>query len=319
MYGRHNFVIASLRAVTWPFILAPSMQTTPAQFLKFPTREPHRERTKTLLRNHAELRGLIGNNPITALIILGCVCLQVGLACALRDASWWLILLTAFIIGACASHALWTLIHECAHNLIFARTYLNTLASMIANLPHLVPAAVSFQRYHLKHHAFQGVYELDADLPSYWEARLIGNSAARKALWLLLFPIFQVTRPPRLREIRGFDRWIVLNFLLQVAFDGAIYMFFGPKTFLYLGASFFFSVGLHPLGARWIQEHYVLARRRRPIATMAPPIWWPSTWDTTTSITTFRRCRGAVFRTSESVLRRCTIRWFTTVLGRGFC
>jgi sphingolipid 4-desaturase/C4-monooxygenase len=235
------------------------MQTTPAQFLKSPTREPHRERTKTLLRNHAELRDLIGNNPSTALIILGCVCLQVGLACALRDAPWWLILLTAFIIGACASHALWTLIHECAHNLIFARTYLNTLASMIANLPHLLPAAVSFQRYHLKHHAFQGVYELDADLPSYWEARLIGNSAARKALWLLLFPIFQVTRPPRLREIRAFDRWIVLNFLLQIAFDGAIYMFFGPKTFLYLGASFFFSVGLHPLGARWIQEHYVLA------------------------------------------------------------
>jgi sphingolipid delta-4 desaturase len=74
----------------------------------------------------------------------------------------------------------------------------------------------------------------------------------------LLFPIFQVTRPPRLREIRAFDRWIVLNFLLQIAFDVAIYMFFGPKTVLYLGASFFFSVGLHPLGARWIQEHYVL-------------------------------------------------------------
>src|SRR6266566_4802822 len=29
----------------------------------------------------------------------------------------------------------------------------------------------------------------------------------------------------------------------------------GP-VFLYLVFAFFFSVGLHPVGARWIQEHY---------------------------------------------------------------
>jgi hypothetical protein len=106
-------------------------------------------------------------------------------------------------------------------------------------------------------------YELDADLPGYWEARLIGNSAIGKALWLLLFPIFQVTRPPRLKEIRMFDRWIVLNFAVQIAFDAAIYVFLGPKAFVYLAASFFFSVGLHPLGARWIQEHYDVWMRRK--------------------------------------------------------
>ena len=154
---------------------------------------------------------------------------------------------------------MWTLIHECSHNLIFSKTYWNTLASIVANLPHLLPSAVSFQRYHMKHHAFQGVYDLDADLPSYWEARLIGNSSIGKARWLLLFPIFQVTRPPRLKEIRMFDRWIVLNFAVQFAFDAAIYLYFGPKAFWYLAASFFFSVGLHPLGARWIQEHYLVA------------------------------------------------------------
>jgi fatty acid desaturase len=30
-----------------------------------------------------------------------------------------------------------------------------------------------------------------------------------------------------------------------------------PKRSYSLVASFFFSVGLHPLGARWIQEHYL--------------------------------------------------------------
>ncbi|HMC62411.1 MAG TPA: fatty acid desaturase [Candidatus Solibacter sp.] len=181
------------------------------------------------------------------------------MAFLVRGASWWIILATAFFFGAYASHALWVMIHECAHNLIFAKSYWNTLSGIAANLPHLLPSAVSFQRYHMKHHAFQGVYDLDADLPSQWEARLVGNSAFGKAVWLLLFPFFQVVRPPRLREIRMFDRWIVLNIVLQLLFDVAIYVCLGPRAFLYLLASFFFSVGLHPLGARWIQEHYLLA------------------------------------------------------------
>jgi len=99
------------------------------------------------------------------------------------------------------------MIHECAHNLIFKRTWTNTLAGMLANLPHVsAELCYRFQRYHLKHHAFQGVYDLDADLPSYWEARLIGKSALGKAIWLMLFPFFQVTRPPRLKEIRMLGR-----------------------------------------------------------------------------------------------------------------
>jgi sphingolipid delta-4 desaturase len=230
-----------------------------SQFLNSVSQEPHRDRTKMLLRAHPELRRLIGRNPYTALLILGCVSLQVTIGFVVRDSPLWVLLLTAFTVGACTSHALWTLIHECSHNLVFSKSYLNTLSAIAANLPHLLPSAVSFQRYHMKHHAFQGIYDLDADLPSHWEARLVGNSAVRKALWLLLFPIFQVTRPPRLTEIRMFDRWILLNFGVQLGFDAAIYFYLGPKALAYLAASFFFSVGLHPLGARWIQEHYLIA------------------------------------------------------------
>ncbi len=235
------------------------MEVRAKQFLTSQSPEPHRDRTRALLRRHPELRQFIGKNPYTALIILGCVALQVCVAALLRDSPWWEIVLGAFTVGACTSHALWTLIHECSHNLVFSRTYLNTLAAITANLPHLLPSAVSFQRYHMKHHAFQGVYDLDADLPSYWEAKLIGNSPVRKALWLLLFPVFQLTRPPRLKEIRMFDRWIVLNLAVQALFDTSVYLLVGPKAILYLAASFFFSVGLHPLGARWIQEHYLVA------------------------------------------------------------
>src|SRR3954452_8882222 len=191
--------------------------------------EPHRGRTKQLLTSHPELREQIGKNPYTFLMIAACIALQVGVGSLLRAASWWIIFPAAFFFGAYASHALWTLIHECSHNLIFGKTYWNTLASIAANLPHIFPSAVSFQRYHMKHHAFQGVYDLDADLPSRWEARLIGNSALGKALWLLLFPFFQVARPPRLREIRMFDGWIVVNIVVQLAFDVAVYGYLGPR------------------------------------------------------------------------------------------
>src|ERR1035441_6008578 len=135
-----------------------------------------------------------------------------------------MILLASYFFGAYVSHALWALIHECSHNLVFRKCHLNNLAGIVANLPHLVPSAISFQHYHMKHHAFQGVYDLDADLPSYWEARVIGNSAVAKALWLLLFPVFQLARTPRV-EIPMFDLWIFLNVLVQLTFDVALYWY----------------------------------------------------------------------------------------------
>lgn len=203
------------------------------------------------------MRRYIGANPYSFLVVVSVVALQMAIGAVMREQSWWLIVLIAFSIGAFASHALWVMIHECAHGLIFKKTWMNTLAGMLANLPHVLPSSVSFQRYHLKHHAFQGVYNLDADLPSYWEARLIGKSALGKVVWLMLFPVFQVTRPPRLKEIRMLDAWIVLNIAIQLSSNVAVYFILGPKALLYLLISFFFSVGLHPLGARWIQEHYL--------------------------------------------------------------
>jgi sphingolipid delta-4 desaturase len=54
------------------------------------------------------------------------------------------------------------------------------------------------------------------------------------------------------------DRWVLTNILIQMAFNLAVFSLLGFKPLMYMALSFFFSVGLHPLGARWIQEHYVL-------------------------------------------------------------
>jgi sphingolipid delta-4 desaturase len=219
--------------------------------------EPHRARTKAILRAHPEVRELIGTNPTTFLWTIAIVAGQVALAWWVADQPWWMVLLLAFTAGAFADHALFVIIHEYTHRLVFTRRLPNLLGNLFANLPLVVPGAMSFQKYHLKHHAFQGVYELDADLPSRWEAKLVGHSVVGKALWLLFYPVFQALRPMRLKEIQLFDAWTVANLLIQVAFSVFIWAWLGWASLIYLILSLFFSIGLHPLGARWIQRHYM--------------------------------------------------------------
>ncbi len=233
--------------------------SAPQEFSRSSSPEPHKDRTKALLHAHPEARTLIGRNPWSALLILGVVGFQTFLAFILGHQPWWLILLAAYAAGAFAGHSLFVLIHECAHNLIFRSRTGNILAGIAADLPNVVPSSVSFRSYHLKHHAFQGDYNLDADLASRWEARLIGSAFAGKTLWLLLFPVFQALRPPRLKEIRFANGWTFVNWAAVFGFDAAVILLAGPGAFFYLVFSFMFSIGLHPLGARWIQEHYLTA------------------------------------------------------------
>jgi len=221
--------------------------------------EPHHVRTRAILRDHPEIRDLIGSNPWSFAIILTVVAGQFALAWALRDAAWWLILVLAYGVGAFANHAMYVMIHDATHGLIFKRRWTNNLAAIAAGSVNLVPTAMSFREYHLKHHAYQGVHELDADLPSYWEARLVGSSFTRKAIWLLLYPFIQGLRPARLKQIRFVTKWTVIDWILTFSITAGVLWFWGPRSFGYLMASLFFAVGLHPLGARWIQEHYLTA------------------------------------------------------------
>lgn len=226
-------------------------------FIYSDSSEPHRVRTKQILKQHPDVRKLIGKNPATFLFIVLLVALQVGGAWFLADKSWWIIFAVAYFVGAFIDHALFVMIHECAHKLIFKNPTANRLSGIFANIPQVFPSSVSFERYHIKHHSFQGVHELDADLPNRWEARLINNYFIGKAVWFLFYPFFQAFRVARLKEIKPFDGWIALNWGVQILFVAAVWYFLGVKAVVFLTASFFFSVGLHPLGGRWIQEHYL--------------------------------------------------------------
>jgi sphingolipid 4-desaturase/C4-monooxygenase len=232
---------------------------THTDFLHSTTPEPHRTRTRQILKAHPDIKHLIGQkNPATFAVIIGCVALLVGLAWLVRGADWWVVVAAAWFVGAFPAHTLFVCIHEAAHNLIFRKPTANTWAGIFANLPTVLPTAIMFRSFHLKHHSFQGVHELDTDLPDWYEAKLIKNYALGKAVWLLLFPIFQGIRTLRARELAVLDKWTILNVVVQLAFDVLVVVFFGWKALIFLTLCLFFSVGLHPLGARWIQEHYLV-------------------------------------------------------------
>jgi len=232
------------------------------RFLKVDYPEPHRERAQAIIRNHPEVRSLFGRNPWTAAILTGVVALQIGVAVLLRSAPWWQVIVVAWALGAFASHALWVIIHECAHNLILRRKAANQWLAILANVPLVIPSAASFCVYHLRHHKHQGDLELDADLASNWEARLIGHGFFGKLAWECLFPVFQTLRAPRFSrsgKIPFVTPWLMANIAICFAFDVALWYVAGPTAVAYLLTSLLFSIGPHPLGARWVQEHFLVA------------------------------------------------------------
>ncbi|HEV7910302.1 MAG TPA: fatty acid desaturase, partial [Methylocella sp.] len=232
-----------------------------AGFIATPIKRPHPPRRRAILAAHPEAAGLIGHDQWTAVITLAVVAGQTSIAALLGNlgpAYWWAALAAAFCIGAFANHAMFVVIHDATHNCIFKSNVLNKWAAILADLPNTCPTAMGFRCYHMKHHSHLGDYDYDADLPSHWEARLFGGSALGKAAWMFLFPVFQLTRLGRLKgSVPMWSRWTFVNGGCVFLYDLVVLACFGPNALVYLFASFWFSVGgLHPLGARWLQEHF---------------------------------------------------------------
>jgi len=226
----------------------------PTQFMHVETPEPHRSRTKSLIKAHPEVRKLIGRNIWSAALGAGIVLGQCGIAFALGHApySYWpAALAIAWGLGAFANHALYVLIHEGTHDLVFRGRFSNKAFVIFCDLPNLLPGAIAFRHYHLRHHSHPGTLGVDADLASPWEVRLIGRRMVSKVLWLFAFPIFQALRPLQVETAGLIEPWLVANIAANAAFVVAAWFVVGPLGVAYLLASFWFSVGLHPLGARW--------------------------------------------------------------------
>jgi sphingolipid delta-4 desaturase len=217
--------------------------------------EPHAERRRQMLLKYPQLKQLYGPCWRTKYVCTALVATQLGLAFALGDSPWWLILLVAYGVGGVINQALLLAIHELSHNLAFRKPWHNRAFAMFVNLPIGVPVAETFRYYHLLHHVHQGDEQLDTDLPTELEGRMLRGRFS-KLVWLAfqgfayaLRPLFVHPKKPSGTEL--------VNLLLQVAFNIAVIYFWSGKALAYLPISSLLVMGLHPIAGHYISEHYV--------------------------------------------------------------
>ncbi len=188
------------------------------------------------------------------------VLVQVIAAYLFRDASWLTIVIASYCFGGVINHSLTLAIHEISHNLAFGHSHplLNRLLGLWANLPIGIPYSITFKKYHLEHHKYQGDDEMDVDIPSNIETKLFTRTST-KLLWVMLQPFFYALRPLFLRP-KSITRLEVLNFSVQLTFDIIIYMTMGYKSVMYFIIGTLLATGLHPVAGHFISEHYMFQK-----------------------------------------------------------
>src|SRR3954465_1398228 len=97
--------------------------------------EPHAARGRRMLAAHPELRSLAGPMAWSAVWTIVLSFSNLGIAVLVGNRPWYIWIPCAYIIGATIDHALWALIHETTHNLMFRSRTANRVMALIANLP----------------------------------------------------------------------------------------------------------------------------------------------------------------------------------------
>mmetsp|Transcript_34253 Transcript_34253/g.55402 ORF Transcript_34253/g.55402 Transcript_34253/m.55402 type:complete len:364 (-) Transcript_34253:672-1763(-) len=228
-------------------------------FVRIDQGQMHWARRKQLIKLHPEVETLYEPDRMTSVYLVLIVIGTLALSYFMRDKPWWAVLSVGYVIGAPACHATWVIVHDLTHNAAFSSNFWNLFMHLIANLHIIYPSTISFRKYHLMHHAYLNETYQDPDLPSPFEADTFGNSALGKGLWLLGFPIFQGIRMLRYaqEDIGGY--WLVANFVLQGLLSAYVSYFWGVKAIVFLMFASYFALSFHPLGARWVAEHYSFA------------------------------------------------------------
>lgn len=223
-------------------------------------REPHLERRREILKNHPEVKQLFGKNPYLPWSTIIMVIVQVAVALNIHYVmdykfGWLYFILISYFVGATIAHALFLAIHEITHDLAFKKTWANNILAFFANIPIVLPYAMSFKEYHALHHWEQGVDGVDADIPLVSEANLFSGFIG-KVLWFIHQIFFYAVRPTFVRPLK-IDKWFIANFIFQLTAMAIILPLAGWWGVLYFLLSLVFAGGLHPTSGHFISEHYV--------------------------------------------------------------
>lgn len=224
------------------------------------TEEPHASRRKLILEKYPQIKKLFGYDPNFKYVASAMVLMQFAMLFVMKGQSWPITLLAAYFVGGVINHSLALAIHEIAHNLAFghARPMANRMFGFFCNLPLGVPMSVSFKKYHLEHHRYQGDEVIDTDLPTLVEAKLFCTTFG-KFCWVCLQPFFYMIRPLVVNP-KPPNRLEVINLVIQLIFDVIIVYFFGWSVLFYMIVGTLMAMGLHPVAGHFISEHYMFAK-----------------------------------------------------------
>ncbi|XP_058795182.1 sphingolipid delta(4)-desaturase DES1 [Phymastichus coffea] len=224
------------------------------------TEEPHASRRKIILAKYPQIKKLFGYDPNFKWVVTGMVFIQFVSMFIVKDLSYPVLFLMAYCFGGVINHSLMLAVHEISHNLAFghSRPMANKLFGFFANLPIGIPMSISFKKYHLEHHRYQGDERLDTDLPTLLEAKLFCTTFG-KFCWVLLQPFFYSFRPlityPKTPTILEY-----VNLVIQLIFDAFVWYFFGGKVLVYFIVGEVLAMGLHPVAGHFISEHYMFKK-----------------------------------------------------------
>ncbi|KDR16071.1 sphingolipid delta(4)-desaturase DES1 isoform X1 [Zootermopsis nevadensis] len=224
------------------------------------TEEPHASRRKEILEKYPQIKKLFGYDPYFKWVASGMVLIQFFMMYVMIDQSWPMIYLVAYCFGGVINHSLMLAIHEISHNLAFgcARPLANKMLGIFVNLPIGIPFSISFKKYHLEHHRYQGDEKMDTDIPTYLEAKLFCNTFG-KLCWVILQPFFYALRPV-ITYPKSPTKFEIVNVIVQLAFDILVYYLCGGKVIVYMIAGSLLAMGLHPVAGHFISEHYMFCK-----------------------------------------------------------
>ena len=218
-------------------------------------REPHFQRRKDIMAAHPEVKSLFGTDPKLKYVTVLLVVTQLTIAYFIGQLSWLPFLLITYLVGATIGQALFLAIHEITHNLAFKSKKYNNILALVANLPIVVPFAISFKIYHGMHHWDQGKDGIDTDIPSELEANLF-TGIIGKLFWFFNQILAYAFRPVLVKPIK-LEKWQIYNIIFQVAAMAIYLPFVGWSGLLFLLLSIFFAGSIHPTAGHFISEHYV--------------------------------------------------------------
>lgn len=241
------------------------------EFFRSYTEEPHKSRRESIIKAHPEIRKLFGPCPWTKYKVAAIITIQVLAAIILRSAPFPLLLLLTYTLSGSCNHFLTLTMHEVAHNLAFKGLVANRIFSIIANLPLGIPAAISFKRYHMEHHKYQGNEFIDVDLPTDAEGKFF-RGGPLKLLFVFLMPAFYSLRPLLVRPKKP-SKWEGINILVQMAFDLIVFLLLGWKSLFYLVIGTLLGMGIHPMAGHFIAEHFVYQAGQETYSYYGPLNW----------------------------------------------